>query len=233
MDTIKRIALLVITAYISAVLLLSITGNHLELSPRNLSAWSGSAFFINGNGYLATANHVVKGGKKFQIYYKHQFYPAYVVATDPDHDVAIVKTTITPTTFLPLSNKDYQGEAIGVFGYPGGTLVLTLTTGTATYGGLYQQNVYAHARSCHGNSGGPIISSHGTVVGQLNWGYTGMLNNLCTSEGGGPTIKYIIDLAARNNIQVAVVDDTTTYGFDSIYYTYKDSVVYIEGTDGL
>lgn len=214
----------------------SLDGNHTAL-PQSVdtteahSVWSGSAFFINAEGYLATANHVVQGGTGFKVYYRGAYYPAHVVITDTEHDVAIVKTDIVPDSYLSLTKDETNKGNIGVYGFPLGTLVVTITQGKASYGtGFSEDTVSVDARGCHGNSGGPIIDDSGNAVGQYNWGIADN-DPECFTEGGGPTIKYIIALANRGKIPIDVESSTSKYSFAHIMYNYHDAIVYIEGSN--
>jgi trypsin-like peptidase len=75
----------------------------------------GNAFFINKDGYLLTAAHVLSqlhGGQPFLLLRNPapQFVPATVVAVDRDHDVALLLATSRPPdstpSFLPLARED-------------------------------------------------------------------------------------------------------------------------------
>ena len=87
-------------------------------SPRGYHyAFFGNAFFINEQGYLLTDAHVLEtfrdGGQPYLIVRRPNAPPrllqATIVATDPQHDVAILRVTPNPfagnfrVTFLPLA----------------------------------------------------------------------------------------------------------------------------------
>lgn len=87
-------------------------------SPRGYHyAFFGNAFFINEQGYLLTDAHVLEtfrdGGQPFLIVRRPnappRLLPAAIVATDPQHDVAILRITPNPfagryrVAFLPLA----------------------------------------------------------------------------------------------------------------------------------
>lgn len=196
---------------------------------KTTSTWSGTAFFINHQGYIATAEHVVGEGKYFRVYYKHKFYPARVVGVDATNDVAILKTNIRVKDPLILTTSMNQRAAVGIYGYPGGTLVLTMTTGTMSYGGFIGASVYTQARSCHGNSGGPIINQNGLVVGQLNWAFA-LPSDLCSTSGGGAPSKYLIKLANKHGVLVYTSLPRYLTSFEEIYNMYRDEIVYIQGS---
>ena len=87
-------------------------------SPRGYHyVFFGNAFFINEQGYLLTNAHVLEtfrdGGQPYLILRRPnappRILPAVIVATDPAHDVAILRVTPNPfvgkyrVTFLPLA----------------------------------------------------------------------------------------------------------------------------------
>jgi len=89
-------------------------------SPRGYHyAFFGNAFFINEQGYLLTDAHVLEtfrdGGQPYLILRRPnappRVLPAAIVATDPEHDVAILRVTPNPfagkyrVAFLPLSSE--------------------------------------------------------------------------------------------------------------------------------
>jgi S1-C subfamily serine protease len=79
----------------------------------------GNAFFINDEGYLLTVAHVLEtfrdGGQPYILVNRPNSPPKLlqvtVIAKDPAHDVAILRTTINPftgkysVTFLPLTSE--------------------------------------------------------------------------------------------------------------------------------
>src|SRR5271156_3584979 len=86
----------------------------------------GNGFFVNEQGYLLTAAHVLsqlRGGQPYLLLRQTsgppRFVPAMLVAVDRDHDVAILRATPNPfeakyqVGFLPLSeNWPVQGSAV-------------------------------------------------------------------------------------------------------------------------
>jgi S1-C subfamily serine protease len=193
------------------------------------SAVSGTAFFINNDGYIATAAHVISGRKHFFILYKKKAYIAKLILVDKGNDLAILKTDVIPLIALPLTTRLSNGAQAGIYGYPGGTTTLVMTTGKYTYGGLYTTNVYAHFKSCHGNSGGPIINTSGQVIGMLQQGASPFYG-ICSYESFGISAKYIIQNLRYRGITVDTYDYRAIHTFNYWYATYKDSIVYIEAS---
>jgi serine protease Do len=139
----------------------------------------GSGFVIHPAGYIVTNEHVVEQGTDIQcVFCNGDKLEAQVIATDNEHDLAVLK--VTPPAGKPLTaialgaSEDLQiGEpayAIGnPFGYAG-----TMTRGiisavnrtlnvspTKSYTGLIQTDCSINP----GNSGGPLLNAYGQVIG--------------------------------------------------------------------
>lgn len=142
---------------------------------------NGSGFFLNSKGYIATNYHVVEGTTVLQANFtrngKTESYPATVVVTDPQNDLAIIK--IDDKTFnengtipygLMTRTKD-TGSEVFAMGYPMADVMGTevkFTDGKISsksgIGGdvrVYQISVPIQP----GNSGGPLFDMGGNVVG--------------------------------------------------------------------
>lgn len=155
----------------------------LPLSAQASGEWSGTGFALNG-GYVVTNYHVVDGATSLKVRgIKGDFsnsYKAIVVATDPTHDLAIIR--ISDSRFMGFGEIPYSlksdlvdvGEDIFVLGYPmidllGEEIKLTngivsSRTGFAGEVSLYQISAPIQG----GNSGGPLFNSNGDVVGVVN-----------------------------------------------------------------
>jgi len=87
----------------------------------------GNAFFIHEDGYLLTVAHVLEtfgnGGQPYILVERANappsLVPVTVIATDPDHDVAILRARPNPfaakyaVSFVPLSSRQpVRGEAV-------------------------------------------------------------------------------------------------------------------------
>jgi len=166
-------------------------------------SWSCSSFFINPDGYIATAQHCVAGGDSFTIKYKGHLVKAEVVATDWFHDVAILKTGLKQTPYLSLSEIVNKDQYMGIIGYPLWSIKPVLSVGTGKPSFFTQAGIYVTAGTCQGNSGGPILNDSGVVIGVLTEGVSGFtLNGACSKVSYGPNIQYIMALAVKNHVPV-------------------------------
>jgi serine protease Do len=144
----------------------------------------GSGFIVSANGYVVTNNHVVGGGGDIMVKLdRGSEHAARVVGTDPATDLALLKIESSGLPVLPLGNSDklQVGEPVMAIGNPFG-LDQTVTTGIVSAkerfigSGPYDDFIQTDASVNPGNSGGPLIDSHGAVVG---------INTAIFSQSGG------------------------------------------------
>jgi len=134
------------------------------------------------------------GRAKIRAYYDSDEYEeAYIVGYDERKDIAVLRLDKPTDERTPLKLKipsdDMVGSTIYAVGYPGladnsvadateswGKNDATVTSGTIsrlfTQSGTGQQNVQIDCDIKHGNSGGPVVTSDGFVVGVATWGVT-------------------------------------------------------------
>lgn len=181
-------------------------------------SWSCSSFFINPDGYIATAQHCVSGGDRFMIKYKGRLIKAHVVATDWFHDVAILKTELSHTPYLALSDIVYKNQYMGIIGYPLWSIRPVLSVGAGNPAFWMQYGIYVRAGTCQGNSGGPILNTTGVAVGVLTEGVSGFnQEGTCSKVSYGPNISYIIRLANKNHVSVYLNYLQIPRSFDIIF----------------
>ena len=139
---------------------------------------AGSGFVIDTKGYILTNNHVVEGAQSIEVVLGDQSrYPAKVVGADPRNDVALIKIEPKnkPLVALPLGDSStiQVGQKVLAIGNPFG-FQSTLTTGVVSALGRTVQTsqttfideaIQTDAAINRGNSGGPLINSHGEVIG--------------------------------------------------------------------
>jgi S1-C subfamily serine protease len=139
---------------------------------------AGSGFLIDPRGYILTNYHVVAGAQSVEVVLGDRSkYPAKFIGADQRNDVALLK--IDPKgkqlASLPLgdSSKLQVGQKVLAIGDPFG-FESTLTTGVVSALGrtvqtsettLIDQAIQTDASINRGNSGGPLINTHGEVIG--------------------------------------------------------------------
>jgi len=139
---------------------------------------AGSGFVIDPRGFILTNYHVVAGAQAIEVILGDQSrYPAKFIGADQRNDVALVK--IDPKgkqlSALPLGDSStlQVGQKVLAIGDPFG-FQSTLTTGVVSALGrtvqtsqttFIDQAVQTDASINRGNSGGPLINTHGEVIG--------------------------------------------------------------------
>ncbi|MBV1837522.1 trypsin-like peptidase domain-containing protein [Acetobacter estunensis] len=134
----------------------------------------GSGFIISADGYTVTNNHVVKGATKVTATLDDgTTVQARVVGRDPKTDIALLKLTSShPLPFVQLGESDgvQPGEWVIAVGNPyglGGTVTAGIISalGRDIGDGPYDNFFQVDAPINRGNSGGPLITQDGKVIG--------------------------------------------------------------------
>jgi len=148
---------------------------------------SGSGVVLDDEGHVLTNNHVVEGGEEIRVSFESegQMYPAEVVGTEPNSDLALLKVEAPAAQLHPLalgdSSKVEVGDPVVAIGNPF-DLQRTVTSGivsalqreiTAPDGVAIKNVIQTDAAINPGNSGGPLINADGEVIGINSQIYTG------------------------------------------------------------
>jgi serine protease Do len=134
----------------------------------------GSGFIISADGIVVTNNHVVKSAKTLSVTLDDgTVLPAKVIGTDPRTDIAVLKVSAGhPLPFIQLGNsRDVKpGEWVVAMGNPfglGGTVTAGIVSAVSRDigAGPYDQFIQVDAPINQGNSGGPLFTQDGKVIG--------------------------------------------------------------------
>ena len=134
----------------------------------------GSGFIISADGTIVTNNHVVKGAKTLSVTLDDgTVLQAKVIGTDPRTDIAVLKVNAPrPLPFIQLGNsRDVKpGEWVVAMGNPfglGGTVTAGIVSAVSRDigAGPYDQFIQVDAPINQGNSGGPLFTQDGKVIG--------------------------------------------------------------------
>ena len=133
----------------------------------------GSGFIISTDGYLITNHHVVDGAEKITVKLndKREF-PARVIGSDPQSDIALLKINATDLPTVSFGDVDHLrvGQWVFAIGAPFG-LERTATKGIVSALGrslpndTYVPFIQTDVPINPGNSGGPLFDLNGKVVG--------------------------------------------------------------------
>jgi serine protease Do len=158
----------------------------------------GSGVVVDKNGYILTNNHVVDKASKIIVKFTDDDteYPAHVIGTDSETDLAVVKVDKRDLAVARIGNSDSMrvGDWAMAIGSPLG-FQSTVTSGiisalsrdvpepveNPTAAGRRMKNSFQHfiqtdAAINPGNSGGPLVNVNGEVIG---------INTMIASESGG------------------------------------------------
>jgi len=134
----------------------------------------GSGVLVDPQGLVLTSYHVVRGAARIQIKLPDgRIFPAQVVGTEPDTDLAVLRIDGEKFPTAPLGDSDelQAGQWVLAIGNPFG-LESTVTAGVISAlhrdgpGGSSQNDfLQTDAAINPGNSGGPLVDLRGRVVG--------------------------------------------------------------------
>jgi serine protease Do len=134
----------------------------------------GSGFVISSDGYIVTNNHVIDNAIDIKVTLDDGTeLPAKLIGADPKSDLAVLKIEAkTPLATVSWGDSDKLklGDQILAIGNPFG-IGTTVTAGIVSargrdlHSGPYDDFIQIDAPINHGNSGGPLVNSDGSVVG--------------------------------------------------------------------
>jgi len=175
------------------------------LSPFSVpSTGVGSGFIYDASGLILTNYHVVEGGGNLSVTLQDgRELAGRVVASDPDHDLAVVKIEATglPTVAIGTSASLKVGQLVVAIGSPLGTFTDSVTSGILSATGrsitvgdpatrqrrTMSNLLQTDAAINEGNSGGPLLDASGRVIG---------INTASASSAEGIGFAIAIDEAA-------------------------------------
>ena len=170
----------------------------------------GSGVIISSDGYIVTNNHVIEQTDYIEVVLNDgNSYPAKLIGTDLQTDIALLKIDAENLPFIPMGNSDdiELGQWVLAIGNPF-NLTSTVTAGIisakARRMGMNNRSVDSFIQTDAvvnpGNSGGALINIKGELIG---------INTLIYS-GTGSFIGY--SFAVPVNLVKKVVKDLTEYG---------------------
>ena len=133
---------------------------------------SGSGFFISGDGYIVTNNHVVENAEEIKVVLKDEReLEAVIVGRDEGTDLAVLKVKGAGFPFVNFENagKPRVGDWVITVGNPfglGGTATAGIVSAYGRdIGETFVDYIQIDAPINRGNSGGPTFDTYGRVIG--------------------------------------------------------------------
>ncbi len=133
-----------------------------------------SGVIVSPDGYILTNSHVVEGMDSITVQLNDgREFPTKVLGQDANSDLALIKIDAKDLPFLTLGNSDdlEVGQWVAAVGNPFG-LQATLTVGVVSAKSRnnldiarYEDFIQTDAAINRGNSGGPLLTLNGEIVG--------------------------------------------------------------------
>jgi serine protease Do len=179
--------------------------------PRRPSYSVGSGFFVDKTGHVLTNYHVVEDAAKITVKTDSgEEYPAQVIGTDEETDLAVLKVDVdreVPFVKLADSDKIRVGDWVLAIGSPFGLNrsvtagIISQTNRETPSTSVFQRFIQTDAAINRGNSGGPLANMNGEVIG-IN-------SQIATSTGD------------YNGVGFALPSNEAAYVFDQIMKSGK------------
>lgn len=148
-----------------------------EDAPTRQSRSLGSGFFISGDGFIVTNNHVIEGATEIEVVLEDgREYEAELIGRDAQTDLAVLKVSASETfSFVEFGSSSAirRGDWVVALGNPfglGGTATAGIVSAIGKPGDRGRSSTYTDylqidAAINRGNSGGPTFDLNGQVIG--------------------------------------------------------------------
>lgn len=169
----------------------------------------GSGFLISAEGLVVTNNHVIDGAEEIQVFLSDGTrLPASIVGADDKTDLAVLKVDAgRPLPFVEFGDSEAAevGDWVMAIGNPfglGGSVTLGIVSARNRdiSAGPYDNFIQTDASINQGNSGGPLFTMDGKVVG---------INTAIISQAGS---SLGIGFAVPVNLARPVIEQLAEFG---------------------
>ena len=183
---------------------------HLEVrhdAQRGTRRGTGSGFFFTPDGLLLTNSHVVHKAREILVSTSEaERFTADLVGDDPDSDLAVLRASVgvVPHIRFGSSGALQIGQLAVAIGNPLG-FEHTVTAGVvsalgrslrSSTGRLIENVIQTDAALNPGNSGGPLVDSHGAVIG-VNTAIIAGAQGLCFATASD-TAQWVLTQLIRH-----------------------------------
>ncbi len=195
-----------------------------------VTSGAGSGVIISADGVIVTNNHVVSGANTITVTLKDGTeYPAKLLGTDSDSDIAVIKIEASnlPCALVGNSDELKVGQEVLAIGNPLGELGGTVTNGIVSalareidIDGSMMTVIQTNAEVNPGNSGGGLFNLYGELIG--------IVNAKSTSTSSGTAVEGI-GFAIPVNTASKVAAELINYGY--VRGKVKPGISYIDIAD--
>ncbi len=168
----------------------------------------GSGAIVSKEGHILTNNHVIDSMDEITVLLSDgRSFPAKLIGTDPETDIAVLKINADGLRALPLGDSDSVkvGQLVFAVGNPFGleesvTQGIISAIGRRTMSDSANEYLQTDTAINPGNSGGPLVNLRGEIVG---------VNNHIFSQSGG---YQGIGFAIPSNVARRVMEGVISQG---------------------
>jgi S1-C subfamily serine protease len=174
----------------------------------------GSGFIVDTQGHILTNNHVIDNAQQVEVtLYNKKKYKARVLGVDRNHDLALLQidakglepATLSDTGNLVVGQRVYAiGNPFGFSGTMTRGIISAIRSVQMPSGNKIDDAIQTDASVNPGNSGGPLLNSHGDVIG--------ITTMIASNPNGGADQSAGIGFAIPITTAKAVLDDFMRYG---------------------
>jgi len=174
---------------------------------KKLQTSLGSGVIVDGRGFILTNHHVVADADEIRVVlHNGRVVEAVVAGTDPDTDLALLRTSSDDLPAITVGNSDdlKVGDVVLAIGNPFGvgqtvTMGIVSATGRNQLGiNTFENFIQTDAAINPGNSGGALINPYGELVG-IN---TAIFSRSGGSQGVGFAIPVTLAQGVMNQMLV-------------------------------
>jgi S1-C subfamily serine protease len=175
----------------------------------------GSGFIIDNQGHILTNYHVIDDAQTVEVtLWNKKHFQAKRIGVDPVHDIALLQitgatdlqpATLADSTHLLVGQQVYAiGNPFGFSGTMTRGMISAIRSVLLPSGNRIEDAIQTDASVNPGNSGGPLLNSHGDVVG--------ITTMIASNPNGGADQSAGIGFAIPISTAKAVVEDIMKYG---------------------